>query len=311
MESSVNPPFVRSANTVLDATNFRSFDWFNPTRGASSASAQIFANSSDYHGGGHASLESYPGTYVRWHSGIRSLCRQQGSTSGNSVDPQPGASRIPVPSALVSGGRIGEPSMSRDMTATPRTIPGSSKCSVPSPTGLRSWAAYTWSKAIDDTGGTFVGEADRGGGFQDSYNRQAEKGLAGQDIRHRFVFSYVYELPFGKGKPFLNGGVASHILGNWQINGITTFQTGSPFTVTQAFNGANIRCRATKAGCNGRSQRPAVRQISRRTSRHVVRHVCIPREPTGRSGERTVPIRNQRPSYGDRAGNPQLGLCGL
>ena len=36
-----------------------------------------------------------------------------------------------------------------------------------------------------------------------------------------------------------NGGAANYILGNWQINGITTFQSGSPFTVTQSFNGAN------------------------------------------------------------------------
>ena len=52
--------------------------------------------------------------------------------------------------------------------------------------------------------------------------------------------SYIYEFPFGKGKALLNGGgAATYILGNWQINGITTFQSGSPFTVTQSFNGAN------------------------------------------------------------------------
>ncbi|HYM06854.1 MAG TPA: hypothetical protein VEU11_09860 [Terriglobales bacterium] len=53
--------------------------------------------------------------------------------------------------------------------------------------------------------------------------------------------SYVYELPVGKGKQFLNkGGVGNIVLGGWQVNGITTFQAGSPFTVTQVLNGANV-----------------------------------------------------------------------
>lgn len=106
--------------------------------------------------------------------------------------------------------------------------------------GLSFLTGYTWSKAIDDRGGTFVGEADRGGGFQDSYNRTLEKGLAGQDIRHRFVLNFVYELSFGKGKSLLSkGGISGAIFGGWQISSIVTSQTGSPFTVVQAFNGAN------------------------------------------------------------------------
>ena len=48
VEASVNPPFVRSANTVLDQSNFQQFNWFDPTKGASAASAQVFANGSDY-----------------------------------------------------------------------------------------------------------------------------------------------------------------------------------------------------------------------------------------------------------------------
>ncbi len=117
---------------------------------------------------------------------------------------------------------------------------GQLKVQKPFTKGFTMLLGYTWSKALDDSGGTFVGEADRGNAFQDSYNMKAEKGLAGQDIRHRFVLSYVYELPFGKGKSFLTrGGAANVILGGWQVNGITSFQSGSPFSVTQSFNGAN------------------------------------------------------------------------
>ena len=53
------------------------------------------------------------------------------------------------------------------------------------------------------------------------------------------MFNGVYELPVGQGKPFLNSrGLASQILGGWQISGIVTMQQGSPFTVTSAYNPA-------------------------------------------------------------------------
>jgi hypothetical protein len=118
---------------------------------------------------------------------------------------------------------------------------GQFKVQRPFSNGFSMLLGYTWSRALDNSGGTFVGEADRGNDFQNSYNLNAEWGLAGQDIRHRFVVSYVYELPLGKGKRFLNrGGAANAILGGWQVNGITSAQTGSPFTVTQSTNGANI-----------------------------------------------------------------------
>ena len=50
------------------------------------------------------------------------------------------------------------------------------------------------------------------------------------DRTHNFVQSYVYELPFGKGKPFLKTGVGRWILGDWQISGIFSLMTGRPMT---------------------------------------------------------------------------------
>ena len=63
----------------------------------------------------------------------------------------------------------------------------------------------------------------------------------GFDVRHRFVFSGVYELPFGPGKPMLDEGVMGMIFGGWQLSGIATFQGGRPFNVnlnTGVNNGA-------------------------------------------------------------------------
>ena len=51
------------------------------------------------------------------------------------------------------------------------------------------------------------------------------------DIRHRLTLSYLWELPFGKGKALLNhGGIVNAVLGGWQTNGILTVQSGLPFS---------------------------------------------------------------------------------
>ncbi len=52
------------------------------------------------------------------------------------------------------------------------------------------------------------------------------------DRTHTFVQSYIYDLPFGKGKKWLNSGVTSTVLGGWRLNGILTLMTGTPITVT-------------------------------------------------------------------------------
>ena len=97
--------------------------------------------------------------------------------------------------------------------------------------GLSLLAAYTFSKSLDDTSTFFPSFGDPN--FpQNSSNVRAEKGRSNFDVRHRFSLSYSWELPFGKGRRFLaDRGWGSTALGNWQIMGIVTLQTGRPFTV--------------------------------------------------------------------------------
>jgi hypothetical protein len=103
--------------------------------------------------------------------------------------------------------------------------------------GLTFLTAYTWSHFIDDTQ-TILDLI--GAGIQDANNRHAEKGNANYDIRQRFVTSYAYELPLGKGKRWLNSGRAwNALLGGWQTNGILTIQAGHTFTPTFNVNVAN------------------------------------------------------------------------
>ena len=102
--------------------------------------------------------------------------------------------------------------------------------------GLGYISLYTYSRWYDNA--PFVGENAATLGdhdwFQNVYDFASEWSLSGNHAPHRMVFSPVYELPFGKGQRFGSNmsGVANTILGGWQISGIYTFQSGSPFGVT-------------------------------------------------------------------------------
>ncbi len=87
--------------------------------------------------------------------------------------------------------------------------------------GLTLQGSYTWSHSID------YKSSDLAGGIQDAYNLAAERGNSDFDVRHVFTVSYIYSLPFYQSAQ----GVAKHVMGGWQVSGVTRFTTGYPFTV--------------------------------------------------------------------------------
>jgi hypothetical protein len=105
--------------------------------------------------------------------------------------------------------------------------------------GLSLLATYTYAKNLDNLDAN-TGDLGDDQQYQDVYNRRLDKGPSGLDIRHRFTWSSVYELPFGTGKKWLPQGLLSKVLGNWSIGGITTLQSGGPFTVTTQTNTTNM-----------------------------------------------------------------------
>jgi hypothetical protein len=100
--------------------------------------------------------------------------------------------------------------------------------------GVQLLAAYTWGHAIDDSPGAFDNVSTR----VDFANFQLERGNSSLDVRHRFVLSSIYELPFGRGRRFGNDSpaVVDHVLGGWQLNGILTLQSGLPFDLVDPGN---------------------------------------------------------------------------
>ena len=107
--------------------------------------------------------------------------------------------------------------------------------------GVSFLVAYTWNKLIDDVS-TTVGFLGQASARQNAYDRKAERAIGSQDIAHRFVTSFVYDLPFGRGRQFGQhwNPVANWLFGGWQFNGIMTFQSGLPLIITQNQNNVGL-----------------------------------------------------------------------
>jgi hypothetical protein len=90
-------------------------------------------------------------------------------------------------------------------------------------------AAYTASKNIADT---VESNAALALPVNAMFDAKAGRGPESNDIPQRLVLSYIWDVPFGKGRSYLTKGPSSYILGNWQLSGITVVQSGRPLLIT-------------------------------------------------------------------------------
>ena len=98
--------------------------------------------------------------------------------------------------------------------------------------GLSVLVSYTYAKLMS-TGESQHQYLNANWGAQDTYNRAAELSPSGSLPPQVFNLAYVYQLPFGKGKKFLNSsGVGNAVVGGWQFSAIQRYQTGMPLAVT-------------------------------------------------------------------------------
>ena len=113
--------------------------------------------------------------------------------------------------------------------------------------GFSALASYSWSHSIDtDSGGSF------GSPNLNPANFQLDKGSSDFDIRHRFVTNAIYELPFGRGQRYFGsaGKIVNQVVGGWQLNLITSFQSGVNRNVTSP-NGSTIAYITQRADATG------------------------------------------------------------
>lgn len=97
--------------------------------------------------------------------------------------------------------------------------------------GLSLQASYTWSKTITNAD-SIINVTNGVNQEQDPFNSKSQKSISNQDIPHSFVVSYLYQLPFGKNKPFLNfsNGFLSSLVSGFEIGGVQRYMSGEPFS---------------------------------------------------------------------------------
>ena len=112
--------------------------------------------------------------------------------------------------------------------------------------GFMMDANYTFSRNMDDTDTVEDNQGYNAGGGPrgDAYNiedRSVNRHIGYSDVPHRFVGTFLYELPFGAGKPFgSENGFVKAVLGGWQLGGSVIWQTGFPIGISGASTGAAL-----------------------------------------------------------------------
>src|SRR5581483_10401453 len=103
--------------------------------------------------------------------------------------------------------------------------------------GLYVLSSYTWSKAFTNGLSQNVG-VNTGVKYFPVAPAILDKGLSDTDVRHSFTVSYLYDLPFGRGRAWASGaeGLLQAIIGNWQLSGITRARSGFALPISVASN---------------------------------------------------------------------------
>jgi Carboxypeptidase regulatory-like domain/TonB dependent receptor len=128
--------------------------------------------------------------------------------------------------------------------------------------GLTILSGYTFSKSIDNGSGVRTLGSDQL--FpQNSYCLPCERGRSVFDQQQRWVSSAVYALPFGKGRKYLSEGIASRILGSWEVNSIVTLAAGFPLNVVPGSDRSQTSTgydRANATGISPKLEKPTPNQ---------------------------------------------------
>lgn len=126
--------------------------------------------------------------------------------------------------------------------------------------GLTILGSFTGAKTMDDSAAAVGYLGAISGTRADQYNRSLEWSVSPQDVARSVVVSFVYELPVGKGKRFLGNAprFANLLVTGWNVNGILTFQTGTPIVLSSAINQTGLAgSQAQRPDNNGTSARLA------------------------------------------------------
>lgn len=97
--------------------------------------------------------------------------------------------------------------------------------------GFNLQASYTWSKDLTDADSSLPGINGGVNQEQNPFDHRSAKALSIQDIPQTLVVSYIYQLPFGRGRKFLNeNSLVNALIGGWDFSAIQRYQSGEPIS---------------------------------------------------------------------------------
>ncbi len=144
--------------------------------------------------------------------------------------PGPVAARTPFP--YMPQSFFDQPIGQLDYNALETSLQGRSRV-----TGLSYLVSYTWSKGLNyGTDGWYgIGTTS----IQNPYNFKGDRSVSGYDLSHVFTAGWVWAVPIGKSGFSTGNRTADYVLGNWQITGIATLESGRVYTLYDAGDIAN------------------------------------------------------------------------
>ncbi len=151
--------------------------------------------------------------------------------------------------------------------------------------GLSFLASYTLSKSIDTNSGPLAGDLAANPG--DQQNHRLNRGLSDWDRTHRFVYSFVYDLPKLYGG---DSGFGKRLLNDWQIAGVAVFQSGTPFTVFATGGGGGMNLTRANFAPGFRGSAELTGSVTRRLTRFFNTAAFVP--PLGATFDPRAPFGN-------------------
>ncbi|GBC76608.1 hypothetical protein HRbin08_00070 [bacterium HR08] len=151
--------------------------------------------------------------------------------------------------------------------------------------GLSFLASYTLSKSIDTNSGPLAGDLAANPG--DQQNHRLNRGPSDWDRTHRFVYSFVYDLP-----KFYDGdsGLGRRLLNDWQIAGVAVFQSGTPFTVFATGGGGGMNLTRANFAPGFRGSAELSGSVTARLTRFFNTAAFVP--PLGATFDPNAPFGN-------------------
>ncbi len=172
------------------------------------------------------------GVWIINYVGSRGRNLDYAPVANTATSPGPGAISPRTPFPYMPQSFFDRPIGQLDYNALETSFQGRSRV-----TGLTYLVSYTWSKGLNyGTDGWYgVGTTS----IQNPYDFKADRSVTGYDLPQVFTAGWVWAVPIGKGGFSTGNRISDYLLGNWQINGIATLESGRPYTVEDAGDIAN------------------------------------------------------------------------